>query len=105
MAVGPLSLRDASPGPSCPLRRMAGSRVAVHWYGPPLSGGRRPLTHSPRREVVSGPATPRVPTPRLLGDSLEWRCLSSRPCLRAAVRTLSLWVSSLGDLSQPPLAI
>ena len=31
-AVGPLSLRDASPG------------------------GRRPLTHSPQKEVVSGPA-------------------------------------------------
>ena len=26
------------------------------WYCPPLSGGRRPLTHSPRKEVVSGPA-------------------------------------------------
>ena len=53
-------------GPSRPLRRMAGSRVTALYYGPPLSGGRRPLTHSRRREVVSGPATPRVPTPRLV---------------------------------------
>ena len=70
-------------GPSRPLRRTARSRVAALWYGPPLPGGRRPLTHSPRREVVSGPATPRVPTPRLLGVSQEWRCLSTRPCFRA----------------------
>ena len=46
---------------------------------------------------------PGVPTPRLLGDSKEWRCLSNRPCFRAAVKTLSLWVASPGDLSQPPL--
>ena len=56
-----------------PFRQMPGSGVAGLWYDPPLSGGRRPLTHSPRREVVSGPATQRVPTPRLLGDSKEWR--------------------------------
>ena len=40
---------------------------------PPLHGGRRPLTHSPWREVVSGPATLGVPTPRLLGSTLEWQ--------------------------------
>ena len=40
-------------GPSRLLHRMAGSRVAAVCYGPPLSGGRRPLTHSPWREVVS----------------------------------------------------
>ena len=89
-----------SGGPSRPLRRMAGSRVAALWYGPPLSDGRRPLTHGPRREVASGPATPRVPTPRLVGDSWEWRCSSSRPCFHAAVRKMSLWVASPGDLSQ-----
>ena len=44
------------------------------WYGLPLSGGRRPLTHSPRRKVVSGPATPRVPTPRLLGVAERLCC-------------------------------
>ena len=43
-------------GPSRPLRQMAGSRVAALWYDPLLSGGRRPRTHSSRREVVSGPA-------------------------------------------------
>ena len=72
-------------GPSRPLRQMAGSRVAALWYDPPWSGGRRPLTHSPRREVVSGPATPRVPTPRLLGVSKEW-------------------LASPGVLRQPPLS-
>ena len=51
-------------GPSRHFRQMAGSRVAALWYDPPLSGGRRPLTHSP---------TPRVPTPRLLGVTKEWR--------------------------------
>ena len=43
-------------GPSRPLCQLAGSRVVALWYDPPLSGGRRPLTHSPRRVVVSGPA-------------------------------------------------
>ena len=41
-------------GPSRPL--LVGYRVAALALGPPLPGGRRPLTHSPRREVVSGPA-------------------------------------------------
>ena len=35
---------------------MVGFRVAALVHGPPLPGGRRPLTHSPQREVVSGPA-------------------------------------------------
>ena len=83
-------------GPSRPLRRMAGSRVAAHWYGPPLSGGRRPPTHSPRREVVSAP--------RLLGVSQEWRCLSRRPCCREAVRKQSLWVASPRVLNQLPFS-
>ena len=65
-------------------------------------GGRRPLTHSPGREVNSGPATLGVPTPRLLGDSKEWRCLSSRPCCREAVGSQSLWVASPEVLSQHP---
>ena len=68
VAVRPRSLRDASPGSeSSPPGRLSGRRP---FLVPPLSGGRRPLTHSPRREVVSGPATQRVPTPRLLGDML-----------------------------------
>ena len=33
----------------------------------PLPGDGLPLTHSPRRVVVSGSVTRRVPTPRLLG--------------------------------------
>ena len=97
LAVGPLSLRDASPvSESSPLSlgRFWGRRPFV----PPVAAiarGRRPLT---RREVVSGPATLGVPTPRLLGDSKEWSCLSSRPCYRVAVGTQSLWDS------QPPLS-
>ena len=34
---------------------------------PPLPGGRRPLTHSPRREVVSGPAHTRGAHPAASG--------------------------------------
>ena len=36
-------------------------------FRPPLPGDGLPLTHSPRREVVSGSVTRRVPTLRLLG--------------------------------------
>ena len=36
-------------------------------FRPPLPGDGLPLTHSPRREAVSGSVTRRVPTPRLLG--------------------------------------
>ena len=36
-------------------------------FCPPLPSDGLPLTHSPRREVVSGSVTRRVPTPRLLG--------------------------------------
>ena len=36
-------------------------------FHPPLPRDGLPLTHSPRREVVSGSVTRRVPTPRLLG--------------------------------------
>ena len=64
-------------GPSRPLRQMAVSWVADLWYGPPLSGGRKPLIHSPRREVVSGPATPRGAHPtasgRLVGVASFWQ--------------------------------
>ena len=69
---------------------------------PPLHGGRRPLPHSPRREVVIGPATRGVLTSRLPGVSQRWRCLCSRTLLWQ-LRPLSLWVVILGDLSQPPL--
>ena len=61
-------------------------------HGPPLPGGRRPLTHSPRREVVSGPAHTRGAHPTASGRHA------------VAVRTLSLWVASPGDMSQPPFS-
>ena len=76
-------------GPSRPLSRMVGSRVAALLYGPPLPSGRRPLTQSPRREVVSGPAITEGAHPTASGR------------LAVAVRPLSLWVASPGDLSQP----
>ena len=59
---------------------------------PPLPGGRRPLTHSPRREVVSGPAHTRGAHPTASGR------------YAVAVRPLSLWVASPGDVSQPPFS-
>ena len=74
VAVGKRSLWDASPGVvSQPLCHLVGFRVAAPSFVPPLPGGRRPLTHSPRREVVSRPAQLVVPTPRLLGVSQQWR--------------------------------
>ena len=79
-------------GPSRPLLRLVRSWVAALQLVPPLPGDRRPLTHCPRREVASGPATRGVPTPQLLGDLL-WQ-----------LRPLSLWVASPGVLSQPPLS-
>ena len=39
---------------AAPLCRSVGFWVAAPSFVPPLPGGRRPLTHSPRREVVSG---------------------------------------------------
>ena len=61
-------------------------------HGPPLPGGRRPLTHSSRREVVSGPAHTRGAHPTASGR------------LAMAVRTQSLWVASPGVMSQPPFS-
>ena len=90
VAVGSLSLWVANPGVlSQPPTSLVGFGVAALWYGPPLHGGKRPLTHSPRREVVSGPATLRVPTPRFLGSSL------------VAVGSRSLSVASSGSESSP----
>ena len=40
-------------------------------FHPPVPGDGFPLTHSPRREVVSGSVTRKVPTPRLLGVLLR----------------------------------
>ena len=57
---------------------LVGFGVAAPSFVPPLPGGRRPLTHSPRRKVVSGPATRRVPTPPLLGDAKRWCCFGSQ---------------------------
>ena len=86
-AVGKLSLRDSSPRSDRPLLCLVGSWVAALQPCPPFLGHKKSPTHSPQREVVSGPATQRVPTPRLLGVSQEWRCLSSRPCCLVAVRS------------------
>ena len=52
------------------LCHLVGSWVDALPFGPPLPGDRRPLTHSPRREVASGPATRGVPTKR-------WCCFGS----------------------------
>ena len=53
--------------------------------------------HHCTEQVATDPQSPKggsqracplgVPTPRLLGVSQEWRCFSSRPCFRAAVRS------------------
>ena len=65
MAVGSHSLWVASLGvmsePTASLGRFFGPPP---FLVPPLHGGRRPVTHSLRREVVSGPAELGVPTPR-----------------------------------------
>ena len=60
------------------LCHLVGSWVAALPFVPPLPGDRIRLTHSARREVASGPATRRVPTPRHLGVEKKWRCLRSR---------------------------
>ena len=76
-AVRALSL--ASPGvlsqPLLSLGRFLGRRPP---FVPPLPGDGISLTHSPRREVASGPVTRVVPTSRLLGVSKRWRCFGSR---------------------------
>ena len=50
-----------------PLCCSVGFWVAAPSFVPPLPGGRRPLTHSPRREVVSGPAHTRGAHPAASG--------------------------------------
>ena len=52
---------------SAPCVTWAVFRVAAPSFVPPLPGGRRPLTHSPRREVVSGPAHTRGAHPTASG--------------------------------------
>ena len=72
-------------------------------FVPPPPGGRRPLTHSPRKEVVSGPTTRGVPTPRLLGSSLEWqlgRVLFGLPA-RGPSRPLHRMVGTLSQRGTP----
>ena len=78
--------------PSRPLYRLVGFRVAAHPLVPPLPVGGIPLTHSPRREVASGPAHTRGAHPaasgRLSTVALfrqpypalheRWRCFRSR---------------------------
>ena len=51
------------------------------------------MTHSPRREVVSGPAITEGAHPTASGR------------LAVAVRPLSLWFASPGVLSQPPASL
>ena len=58
-------------GPSRPLEslgRFQGRRPFVR-----STIARRQEATDPQWEVVSGPATPRVPTPRFLGVTKEWR--------------------------------
>ena len=75
--LGSCLFRMPARGPSRPLRHLVGFRVAALQHVPPLSGGRRPLTHSPRREVVSGPANTEGAHPtasgRLAGVALFWQ--------------------------------
>ena len=80
-------------GPSRPLCHLGGFRVAAPSFVRPLPGGRRPLTHSPRREVVSRPAHTRGAHPTASG----------RHAL--AVGTQSLWDASPGVISQPPWSL
>ena len=71
VTVRPRSLRDASLGSeSSPPGRFSGRRPCARSA---IARGRWLLTHSPRREVVSGPAQLEVPTPRHLGVEKEWR--------------------------------
>ena len=53
---------------------------------PPLPGDGLPLTHSPRRELVSGSVIRRVPTPRLLGVLLWQSGLVSLGCQPGVAR-------------------
>ena len=69
VAVGKLSLWVASPGvlsqPPASLGRFLGRRPFLAFHH--CLAGRRPLTHSPRREVVSGPAHTRGAHPTASG--------------------------------------
>ena len=61
----------ASPGSeSPPPGRCSGRRPCSRSA---IARGRWPLTHSPQKEVVSGPAQLGVPTPRHLGVLEQWR--------------------------------
>ena len=73
MAVGPLLFGMPARGPSRPLLRLIGSVVAAPFVLSTIVRWQEATDRQSRREVVSGPATPRVPTPRLLDDSKEWR--------------------------------
>ena len=92
VAVRTQSLWVASPGSyeSAPCDTWSVLGVAALTHGPPLPGGRRPLTHSPQREVVSGPAITGGAHPTASG-----RCA-------VAVRPRSLWVASPGSSESAP---
>ena len=98
----PRSLWDASPGvmsqPPVVTWSVFGSPPLRTFHHCPVAG--RPLTHSPRREVVSGPVQLGGPTPRLLGDLL-WQlglCLFGLPAREVRVNPHSMigsWVVAL----------
>ena len=104
VAVRSLSLWDATPGsessPSS-LGRFLGRRPSAR---PPLPGDRRPLTHSPRREVVSGPAHTRGAHPTASGRLKTVALFQQSALLSCGSQVASLWVASPGDSSQLPLS-
>ena len=103
LAVRPRSLWDASPGvmsqPPVSLARFSGRRPCARSA---IARGRRLLTHSPRREVVSRPVQLGVLTPRHLGDENSgWQLgsgLFGMPAREIRVNPLQLigpWVVAL----------
>ena len=82
VAVGSLSLWVASPGvlsqpPASHGRFLGRHRLStVHHCPVPAL----PLTQSPKGGSQRCRITRGVPTPRLLGESKEWRCFGSQPC-------------------------
>ena len=86
-------------GPSRPLHRLVGTPALC--YGPPLSGGRRPLTHSPRREVASGPATQRV----FWAFGRSGVVLAVGPAALRPLGRVSFCVASPGGMSQPTFVL
>ena len=82
--------------------------VMSFWFRPPLPGDGSPLTHSPRREVVSGSVSRRVSTPRLLGVLLWQLGTVSLGCQPGFtdhhVSRLLRLLSQAGVFASPPLS-